>query len=159
MTAIRFTLSLSNASDTSLRFYQRYQGTCEMKIRRHSNARSFLDRSEDWLLENEAQNNLILAIANQLLREDHPYEDPIYLATIESDAQVVGCAWRTPPLKLGLTRLPVGSIAELAADVAAVYDCIPAVMDPELEALEFAECWARRTGYVLVGSSMDVNFS
>ncbi len=117
-----------------------------MEIRRHLDARAFLDRAEDWLLENEAEYNLILAIAGRLLRADHPFQSPIYLATIEVDERVVGCAWRTPPFKLGLTRMPVAAIAAIAADIAAVYDRIPAVLGPEPEALEFAECWSRQTG-------------
>ena len=61
-----------------------------MNIERHPDARAFLNRAENWLLEDEAQNNLIFAIANQLLRGDHSYEDPIYLATIEDNARVSG---------------------------------------------------------------------
>lgn len=117
-----------------------------MQIRRHSDARAFLDRAEGWLLENEAEYNLILAIAGQLLRGVDSFVEPLYLATIEDKARVVGCAWRTPPFKLGLTRMPIASISALAADVAAVYDRLPALLGPEPEALEFAECWSRETG-------------
>lgn len=125
---------------------ERYEGILEVEIRRYSNARAFLNRAEDWLLSNEAQNNLILAIADQLLREDHSFEDPIYLATIEADARVSGCAWRTPPLKLGITQLPIESIPVLVADVANVFTQLPAVIGPETEALEFADLWSRQTG-------------
>jgi len=121
-----------------------------VEIRRHLDARAFLDRAEGWLLESEAEYNLILAIAERLLRADHPFQNPIYLATIEAENRVVGCAWRTPPFKLGLTRMPVASIAALAADVAVVYDRLPAVLGPEPEALEFAQCWSRRTGATYV---------
>jgi GNAT superfamily N-acetyltransferase len=117
-----------------------------MKIQRHSNSRSFLKSAEDWLLVDEAQNNLIFAVANQLLSDDHPYEDPIYLATIEDNARVSGCAWRTPPFKLGFTQLPIESIPLLVSDVSAVYDSLPAVIGPEPEAIEFANCWSRQVG-------------
>jgi hypothetical protein len=117
-----------------------------MNIERHPDARAFLNRAENWLLENEAQNNLIFAIANQLLRGDHSYEDPIYLATIEDNARVSGCVWRTPPFKLGLTHLPIESIPSLVSDVATVYDALPAVIGPEPEATEFAKCWSRQVG-------------
>lgn len=117
-----------------------------MKIQRHSDSRSFLQRAENWLLENEAQNNLIFAVATQLQSGDHSYEDPIYLATIEDDGRIAGCAWRTPPFKLGLTQLPIESIPALANDIAAVYDSLPAVIGPEAEAIEFANCWSRQAG-------------
>ena len=76
------------------------------KIHRHSDAEAFLDRAEDWLLQAEAEHNLILGLARQLTESTEPYEPPIYLATIENDGAVVGCAFRTPPFKLGLTRMP-----------------------------------------------------
>jgi len=117
-----------------------------VNVERHSDARAFLNRAENWLIANEAQNNLIFAIANQLLRGDHSYEDPIYLATIEANARVSGCVWRTPPFKLGLTQLPIESIPLLVRDVATVYDSIPAVIGPEPEAIEFAKCWSRQVG-------------
>jgi hypothetical protein len=124
----------------------RYKDTHEVEIRRYSNARNFLNRAGNWLLANEAQNNLILTIANQLLREVHSYEEPVYLATIEIDSQVSGCAWRTAPLKLGITQLPIESIPMLVDDVANVFNQLPAVLGPETEALEFADLWARQTG-------------
>ena len=105
-----------------------------------------MNRAEDWLLSNEAQNNLILAIANQLLGDEHSYEDPIYLATVEDDDRVSGCVWRTPPFKLGLTQIPIESIPLLVRDVATVYDSLPALMGPEPEAIEFAKCWSRHVG-------------
>ncbi len=117
-----------------------------MNIERHPDSRTFLNRAEGWLLSNEAQNNLILAVANQLLGDEHSYEDPIYLATIEDDGRVSGCAWRTPPFKLGLTQIPIESIPLLVRDVATVYDALPALMGPESEAIEFAKCWSRQVG-------------
>ncbi len=115
-------------------------------VSRFSDARAFLDRAEDWLLRKEAENNLILAIANHLLRGDHPYKDPIYLATIEIHARVSGCAWRTPPFKLGLTQIPIASIPLLVHDVAEVYTALPAILGPAAEATEFAKLWARQLG-------------
>ena len=117
-----------------------------MEIRRYSDASTFLNRAGDWLLENEAQNNLILAIAHQLQAEKHPYEEPIYLATIERDSEISGCAWRTAPFKLGITELPIESIPMLVADVGGVFNQLPAVLGPESEALEFAKQWTRQTG-------------
>jgi RimJ/RimL family protein N-acetyltransferase len=117
-----------------------------VKVRRFSNARAFLDRAEAWLICGEAEHNLLLGIAHQMLRENHPYEDPIYLATVEEAGEVVGCAWRTPPLKLGLTRLPMASLPLLVRDVAAIYTSLPSVLGPEAEASQFAERWTRQIG-------------
>ena len=117
-----------------------------MNITRFSDARSFLNRAENWLLLREAENNLLLGIANRLLSGDHPYGEPIYLATVEADDQISGCAWRTPPHKLGLTRIPMSSVPLVVRDVADVYPDLPAVLGPEAEATEFARLWTRQFG-------------
>ena len=71
-----------------------------------SDAAAFLHRAEVWLRQAEAENNLLLGIARALTSGDHPYRDPIYLATVEDDGKVCGCAFRTPPYKFALTRMP-----------------------------------------------------
>jgi hypothetical protein len=114
-----------------------------VNINRFSDARAFLDRAEDWLLLREAEYNVVLGIANRLLRGDHPWANPIYLATVEADGQVLGCAWRTPPHKLGLTRLPMESIPLLVSDVAEVYSEIPGILASAAEGTEFANLWTR----------------
>ena len=88
-----------------------------MQICRHSNVREFLDRAEVWLLRREVEHNVLLGIAHQLLRGDHMFEEPIYFATVETDGAVDGCAFRTPPFKLGLTRLPLSVVPSLVRDV------------------------------------------
>jgi GNAT superfamily N-acetyltransferase len=117
-----------------------------VKVSRSSNARAFLDRAEAWLLRREAEHNVLLGIARQLQRDDHPYGEPIYLATVETAAGVCGCAFRTPPFKLGLTRLPAEGVPLLVQDVAEVYTKLPAVLGPEAEARQFADVWSRRFG-------------
>ncbi len=117
-----------------------------MRIRRFDTAAAFLERAEPWLLEQEAQNNLVLAIARRLLSGDHPYQAPIYLATVEDDGAVCGCAYRTPPHKLGITQVPAAAMPLLVDDVAEVYETIPAILGPEGEAMQFADLWIQRVG-------------
>ena len=124
----------------------RYPGNHDVNISRFADVRAFLDRAEDWLLLREAENNVLLGAAKRLLRDDHPYGNPIYFATVEANDGISGCAWRTPPLKLGLTRLPLASIPLLVHDVADVYTDLSAVLGPEMEATEFARLWTREHG-------------
>lgn len=114
-------------------------------IERHSDA-TFLACAEQWLLRAEAEHNLILGIARSLADGGHHYEPPIYLATVEEEREVVGCAWRTPPFKLGLTAMPAAALPTLVADVAEVYPSLPAVLGPPAEAEGFARLWAERQG-------------
>ena len=112
-----------------------------MKIVRHSDVEAFAARATPWLLQAEAEHNLILGIIEQL-RANRMHVSAPYLATVEENDSVVGCAFRTPPYKLGLTRMPHGAIAELVNDVAQAYESIPAVLGPAAQARAFAEAWA-----------------
>ncbi len=111
-----------------------------MEIRRHSDARSFLARAEEWLLRAEVENGLILGVVRRLLGAHH-FEEPIFLATLEDDGAVVGCAFRTPPYAVGLTSIPLGSIDSLVSEFADTYAALPGVNGPEAEASQFAEQW------------------
>lgn len=118
----------------------------DLRICRFETAEAFLARAEEWLLRAEAEHNLLLGIAYQLKQSTAGYETPIYLATVEDAGGVVGCAFRTPPFKLGLTRMPTAALPALVEDVATVYPAIPVVLGPEPEARDFAELWSARRG-------------
>ncbi|HEX6307424.1 MAG TPA: GNAT family N-acetyltransferase [Longimicrobiales bacterium] len=111
------------------------------RIVRHGDADSFLRRASSWLLQTEAENNLVLGIAQRA--HAHP---ELYVATVEQDGAVVGCALRTPPRKLLLTRMPPSAVDALAFDVAACFDDLPAVHGPPVAAREFARHWCDRHG-------------
>jgi hypothetical protein len=117
-----------------------------MHVRNHADAASFAATAEPWLLRREAEHNLLLGLLPRLISGDHEFREPIYLASIDVDGEVAGCAFRTPPFKLGLTRMPSAAVELLADHVAGVYATLPAVLGPENEATHFAELWSRRTG-------------
>ena len=114
--------------------------------RRFTTATSFLDRAKPWLLRNEAEHNLILGVAGQLESGSHPYEEPILLATVEGPDGVAACAFRTPPIKLGLTRVPEEAVALLVDEASILYSSLPAVMGPTSAARAFAEGWSATHG-------------
>ena len=116
------------------------------RIHHHNDAGAFLNRAEEWLLQAEAEHNLILGLAHQLTVSTEAYEPPIYLATVEADGAVVGCAFRTPPYKLGLTRMPEAALPALVQDLASIYDWIPAALGPEHETATFAALWSEAKG-------------
>ena len=117
-----------------------------IRIRRHHTAALFLERAESWLLRNEAEYNLLLGLAYRLQRSDAGFESPIYFATVEQGSELVGCAFRTPPQKVGLTRMPLDAVKSLAADLAQVYDTIPGVLAAEPESRAFADEWSALRG-------------
>jgi GNAT superfamily N-acetyltransferase len=87
------------------------------RVRRFDEAGSFVIRAEPWLMAREAENNLILGISRSLAAGGTWFEPPLYLATVERAGDVVGAAFRTPPFKLGLTRMPLGAVTELGRSV------------------------------------------
>lgn len=106
----------------------------------------FLDHSASWLLQNEAENNLILSLGHRLCQSTAGYDPPIYLAAVEHDHRVVGCALRTPQFKLLVTQLPGAAVPVLIHDVASFYDAIPAVLGPDQVARTCARLWAQLHG-------------
>jgi uncharacterized protein len=114
------------------------------EINRHTDVHAFAMRAFSWLLQSEAEHNLILGIIAQV--KAHAGANAPYFATVESNGQVVGCAFRTPPYKFGITRMPHGAIPDLVNDVSAVYEDLPAVLGPGAQARAFAEAWAMCRG-------------
>ena len=112
-------------------------------VRRHADAPGFLERARPWLLRAEAENNLILGIAGRLVAD--PGADA-WFVTVERDDEVVGCAFLTPPLKLGVTRMPDAALPAVVDVVREVWPDLPGVLGPEPTARNFALTWHASTG-------------
>jgi predicted GNAT family acetyltransferase len=110
---------------------------------RHTSPREFMDRAQSWLVLNEAENNLILSVANQLLQTP---KDEAYFATVERDGEVVGCAFRTPPYKLAVTRMPPDAVDAFVDSIVQEFDHTPAVLGPAETARPVAVGIAQRQG-------------
>ncbi len=118
-----------------------------LELHRHSDARAFLLRAEPWLSTREIEHGGVLQSARQARVNDTGYERPIYWATIEDAGRLVGCAYRTPPFKVGVTVLPDAAIAPLVADLAATYlGSIGGFSGPEPTVSALASAWVERRG-------------
>ena len=114
-------------------------------VERHTHADAFLAAAESWLLEAEAENNLVLGIASS--RRGRPPGDPLpYWASVRDAGGIAGCACRTPPHNLVLTRMPRAAVTLLAGDVAAAYASVSGVTGPTAVAEAFAGAWIARRG-------------
>jgi predicted GNAT family acetyltransferase len=118
----------------------------ELEIREHADPRGFYERARSFLLAAEAEHNVILGLEGWLARADHPFEPPLFLATVERDGTVVGCAVRTPPFNLSVTRMPLEALPLLARRVAARFETLPAVLGEETVTRGFAEAWVDEAG-------------
>ena len=116
-----------------------------VRVVTHSSAGAFLKRAEPWLLEHEAEDNLVLGIAMAEASSSSPIPD-VFFATVEDAGQVVGAAFRTPPHKLAVTRMPLDAVPLLIEAVGHRYDAIPAVLGPKDVAEAAAEAWTELRG-------------
>ena len=118
-----------------------------LELHRHTDARAFLLRAEPWLSTREIEHGVVLQSARQARANDTGYERPIYWATLEDAGRLVGCAYRTPPFKVGVTVLPDAAIAPLVADLAATYSgSIGGFSGPEPTVSTLASAWVERRG-------------
>ena len=116
-----------------------------LAVERHSDVDAFLAAAEGWLLEAEAENNLLLGIA--LSWRGRAQADPApYWATVLDGSRIVGCACRTPPHQLVVSRLPAAAGAALVENVGAVYPSLNGVNGPTADAEAFARAWIARHG-------------
>jgi hypothetical protein len=118
-----------------------------MRVERHADATSFLERAGDFLLEREAEHNLILGLTGRLRSEPRLYgEDPYFAVALDGD-RVAGAALRTPPHNLILSEIDnVEALEPIADDVQDLYESLSGVIGAREPAALFARSWERRTG-------------
>jgi len=75
-----------------------------MELRRYDHVDAFLEAATPYLVEREAEHNLIFGVASTLREDPHQYTGPAYLATVHDGDRVVMAALRTPPFSLVLSE-------------------------------------------------------
>jgi uncharacterized protein len=76
-----------------------------VRLHRFNTIDKFWDKTQAYLLQHEAENNVLLGVVYTLLHNPERYPDPPYLAMVESDGDIVATAIRTPPHKLLLSKV------------------------------------------------------
>lgn len=122
-----------------------------MQLSRYTDAASFYQRAEPFLLAHEAEHNLQLGICTTLLRQPDVYPLPPYLGVVEEDGEVIAVALRTPPFNLVLSLIPRADrgpevLGLLAPDVAVDHPDLPGVLGPSAWSEAFAGLWQAQTG-------------
>ena len=119
------------------------------RFRRFDDAAAYAARVRPFLLAAEAENNVLIGILNRLVAGDHDYGEPILLGAVErvgGSSDVVGCVWRTPPYKLGMTRLPETAVSVAASGVHQVETKLEGLLGPVDTVSRFAGAWMELTG-------------
>jgi predicted GNAT family acetyltransferase len=116
-----------------------------MIVTRYPSAEAFLAVAQPLLMLAEAENNLILGVAQGIARNPAAAKDP-YLAAVGDSSGVLACAVHIAPFKLVITRANREPIVALAKDV---FDAIPqvdGVTGPARSASDFALAWSKLSG-------------
>ena len=93
-----------------------------MRFVHHPDATDFLKTALHWLLEREAENNLILSIALARAQGKATEDEPAWFGTLQEDDSLVGAVFRTPPHMLGMTAMPPEAIPLVVAAADAAFD-------------------------------------
>lgn len=114
-----------------------------MDVERYGTAAAFLEAAGDFLVQREAEHNLIFGICATLTADPGYSSDP-YLATVSTNGRIAAAAIMTPPFNLVLSctddpEAPAG----LAADLDDRGIAIPGVTGPVEIARAFAAAWGR----------------
>ena len=117
-----------------------------LRIVDHPTAQRFLAAAEPWLLQSEAEHNMLLGFATSMARSNNPLPPDALLAAVQQGDAIVGCISRIPPHKVGLTRLPIEAVPLVLEHVLALYESLPGVVGPDPVAYLFAKLWAERYG-------------
>jgi len=119
-----------------------------MKLIRYPTAAAFLDAAEPALMQEEAKNNLILGIPQQVAAGREYGAEPPYFLSVHDTHQLVAAAIRTPPYNLILhcheNHLEaLDRIAEYLIDEG---EKLPGAHGTVEATDAFAEAWTKRTG-------------
>ena len=118
-----------------------------MQVERHGDAESFLADAGGFLMEREAEHNLILGLSGRLRVDPRIYGEAPYFAVAREGGGVVAATMRTPPHNLILSEVDDEAALELlAADANNVFESLTGVVGPKAAVASMAQIWEARTG-------------
>ena len=116
-----------------------------MLVTRYETAEAFLQVAQPLLMMAEAENNLLLGVAQGIARSPGAAKNP-YLATVGNQTGVLACAVHIAPYKVVITRANREPIVTLANDVFQAVPQLDGVTGPSRSADDFALAWSKLSG-------------
>ncbi|NES98803.1 MAG: hypothetical protein F6K32_27265 [Desertifilum sp. SIO1I2] len=117
-----------------------------MELCRFEDIGKFCQEAQGYLLEDEAEHNLLLGISHALLHYPERYPDPAYLAIAKSHHHILGVAIRTAPYKLVLSKVrDLEALRLIAEDLLRYQEPLPGVGGLITEVEAFREVWQTLT--------------
>ena len=75
-----------------------------LKVIQYEQASEFLEKCGDLLMQHEAENNLIIGLANRLKHNPSAYSSTPFFATVEEENKIILAALMTPPHNILLSN-------------------------------------------------------
>ena len=116
-----------------------------MELRRFDAVGDFLDVAGSFLVEREAEHNLMLGVASSITEAPEAYSGPPYLAVVTDRDRVVAAAVRTPPFRLVLSEVDDPRAIGLLAEDSLANE-LPGVLGPVEHVRAFVEARAALGG-------------
>jgi predicted GNAT family acetyltransferase len=116
-----------------------------MELRRFPRVEDFLAAATPFLVEREAEHNLILGVTGNLRDAPETFEPDPYLATVTASGRVIAAAMQTPPFQLVLSEIDDPAALEVLAIDLAERD-LPGVLGPVEHVGSFVEMRTARGG-------------
>jgi predicted GNAT family acetyltransferase len=117
------------------------------ELRRFSDPRAFTSAVTPFLVQHEAENALLLGIADTLTQPASPYSGDNFLAAVERNGEVAAVAIMTPPFGPVLSRMPDLGAVDPIVEALLARDCpIPTLLGSPEIVKRFVARWTPATG-------------
>ncbi|HEY3375979.1 MAG TPA: GNAT family N-acetyltransferase [Armatimonadota bacterium] len=118
-----------------------------MNIMRYTDAHAFCDRVLPFLLQREAENNLMIGIILRLAERTARWGDePPVLCAVEENGAVIAAVTQTPPFNVIITHMDAAAVTAVARQFAAEEYAFPGVLGPSAVVEGFTRAWSAITG-------------
>jgi uncharacterized protein len=119
-----------------------------VRLVRPNDAAAFLELAGEFLVEREAEHNLLLGISGGLVHSPTLHgDDAPYFAVVESAGRIVAAVLRTPPWNLVLSEIDdPDALTLVAANALESFGALPGVLGPKRASAAFADIWCGLTG-------------
>jgi uncharacterized protein len=115
-----------------------------MKLHRFDHVKEFWQRTQNYLLQYEAEHNALLGVLHTLLHYPERYPEPPYLTLVQSNDQILAIAIRTPPNSLLLSKVQdLNALNLIAQDLQ--HEQLPGVEGLVAETEAFVQIWQTLT--------------
>src|SRR4051794_16998730 len=114
-----------------------------MEVRETQNAGEFLKLAEGFLMEHEAENNLVLGQALRLARGESIGSAPVAFYAVEDEGKVLVSGMHNQPYRLVLSRGPGPAIAMIADWLARKNVNLAGVIGISESVLMYTRAWSK----------------